>query len=155
MNKQIQEIEFSWQFENKKNHTIDNENHIKDFLRVLLNNTFKKKGFILNYIFLSKKDILSMNKKYLNHNYSTDVITFDFSDDFGIFGGDIYICPEIVNENAILYKTKFQNELLRVIFHGLLHLIGFDDNNEENILVMREKEEFCLKLYSEFILSYK
>jgi len=87
-----------------------------------------------------------MNKSYLNHNQFTDVITFDYSDDDQI-SGDIFISVEQVKENAVLYKTNGEDELRRVMVHGVLHLMGFDDGTETERKVMREMENEALHLW--------
>lgn len=140
----IQEIYF---YSQSSNDSFENESQISDFLKELVHNIYLKDSFLINYIFLGKNDILEMNRKYLNHTYPTDVITFDFSDDFGVFGGDIFICPEVVRENALEYNTDYQMELIRVMSHGILHLLGYDDTSEEEQQEIREQEEICLEIY--------
>lgn len=132
---------------------LDREDSIQRFLHDILIQEYGKTEFLINYIFVSKKEISEMNVKYLQHNYPTDVITFDFSDDYQVFGGDIFICHEIVQENAITYNEQFETELLRVICHGLLHLLGFNDKTKKEIAEMREKEEICLEYYRSRINS--
>lgn len=140
----IQEIYF---YSQTSDYTVENENTLSDFLKELLRHTYSKNSFLINYIFLDRKDISEMNKKYLNHEYPTDVITFDFSDDFGVFGGDVFVCPAVIRENAQEYGSVFEFELIRVMSHGILHLLGFDDVSEEALLEMREQEEICLEIY--------
>jgi probable rRNA maturation factor len=101
----------------------------------------------LNYIFCSDEYLLDINKQYLNHNYYTDVITFDNSDDDNEeIEGDIFISIDRVKDNALENKSTFARELHRVMVHGLLHLLGYRDKSEEEILEMREKEEAYLSL---------
>jgi len=113
----------------------------------ILVSIYKKDSYLLNYIFVSSEDIHELNKQYLGHDYSTDVITFDFSEDFGVFGGDIFICPEVVFENAGIYNALPEEELLRVICHGMLHLLGYDDKTEQDKARMLEQEEYCLEMF--------
>lgn len=83
--------------------------------------------------------------KYLQHDYFTDIITFDYCEKY-ILSGDLFISVDSVRENAFFYNTEFEDELNRVIVHGLLHLIGYDDHTEEDQKVMREKENYYLDL---------
>ena len=99
----------------------------------------------INIIFCSDPYILDLNIKSLNHHFFTDIITFDYCEG-DILSGDLYISVDTVRANAEFYNTDFDNELYRVIVHGLLHLIGYDDHSDEEIAVMRSKEVFCLNL---------
>lgn len=99
----------------------------------------------INIIFCSDPYILDLNIKSLNHHFFTDIITFDYCEG-DILSGDLYISIDTVRANAEFYNTDFDNELYRVIVHGLLHLIGYDDHSDEEIAVMRSKEDFCLNL---------
>jgi rRNA maturation RNase YbeY len=101
----------------------------------------------LNFIFTSDDYLLEINKKYLQHDYYTDIITFDYCVEDTI-SGDIYISVDRVKENAQEYNQSFLQELHRVMIHGILHLIGLDDHTEEEKIEMREAENKCLnKLY--------
>lgn len=84
--------------------------------------------------------------KYLNSNYLTDIITFDYTEDT-IISGDIMISIERVKDNAKTYKTTFHNELLRVIIHGILHLCGYKDKSSTEIKTMRKKENYYINKY--------
>lgn len=97
----------------------------------------------LSLIFCSDNYLLDMNKKYLNHNYFTDIITFNYNMDKTI-SGDLFISIDRVKENASELKQTFDNELYRVIFHGVLHLIGYDDKDEISVKEMKEKENYYL-----------
>lgn len=99
----------------------------------------------INIIFCSDPYILDLNIKSLDHHFFTDIITFDYCEG-DILSGDLYISVDTVRANAEFYNTGFDNELYRVIVHGLLHLIGYDDHSDEEIAVMRSKEDFCLNL---------
>lgn len=99
----------------------------------------------INIIFCSDPYILDLNIKSLNHHFFTDIITFDYCEG-DILSGDLYISVDTVRANAEFYNTDFDNELYRVIVHGLLHLIGYDDHSDKEIAVMRSKEDFCLNL---------
>lgn len=100
----------------------------------------------LNFIFCSDSHLLEINRTYLNHEYLTDVITFNQSDNAGEIEGDIFISIDRVRENAQLYNTHFLLELHRVIIHGVLHLCGYDDKNEASKIEIRGKEDFYLSL---------
>lgn len=96
----------------------------------------------LNYIFCSDEYLLSVNQQYLNHDFYTDIITFDNSEEIeGIVEGDIFISIDRVKENAEQLSKSFKEELLRVLAHGVLHLVGYDDHEDEDELVMRQKED--------------
>ena len=97
----------------------------------------------LSIIFCSDNYILDVNMKYLGHDYFTDIITFDYCKG-DLLSGDLFISVDSVRENALFYGTSFRDELDRVIVHGLLHLIGYDDHSEEDIELMRSKEDYCL-----------
>ena len=94
-------------------------------------------------IFCSDNYILDVNIKYLQHDYYTDIITFDYCEGNRL-SGDLFISVDSVRENAAFYGTEFADELNRVIVHGLLHLIGYDDHTEADIAVMRAKENYYL-----------
>lgn len=94
-------------------------------------------------IFCSDNYILDVNIKYLQHDYFTDIITFDYCEGNRL-SGDLFISIDSVRENAAFYKTVFAQELNRVIVHGLLHLIGYDDHTPEDVAVMRAKENYYL-----------
>ena len=104
----------------------------------------KKLGDV-NVIFCSDNYILDINLKYLQHDYYTDIITFDYCEGDRL-SGDLFISIDSVRENSEFYKTEFADELNRVIVHGLLHLIGYDDHSEEDIATMRSKEDYYLKI---------
>ncbi|PWJ55242.1 rRNA maturation RNase YbeY [Dyadobacter jejuensis] len=101
----------------------------------------------LNYIFCSDDYLLEINKEYLDHDYYTDIITFDNSEEEGIVEGDIYISIDRVRENAESFDSDFETELRRVLVHGLLHLLGFDDTTPDLKQVMRAKEDEYLLLF--------
>ncbi|HSZ72792.1 MAG TPA: rRNA maturation RNase YbeY [Cytophagaceae bacterium] len=108
----------------------------------------KKRIAALNYIFCTDKFLLSVNQKHLNHNTYTDIITFGYSPitDKEITG-DIFISIERVKENALTYETTFQNELKRVMAHGLLHLCGYKDKSASDKITMKKKEDKAVALF--------
>ena len=99
----------------------------------------------INIIFCSDNYILNVNMKYLQHDYFTDIITFDYCEGNSL-SGDLFISIDSVRENSLLYGTEFIDELHRVIVHGVLHLIGYDDHSEEQVKTMRYKEDYYLCL---------
>tara|TARA_B100000282_G_scaffold16197_1_gene11230 strand:+ start:95 stop:505 length:411 start_codon:yes stop_codon:yes gene_type:complete len=126
--------------------TLKNKRKIKNWLKDTIVNEKKKVGDI-NYIFCSKQYLKKMNNDYLSKNYETDVISFDFSKDNKI-SGDIYISSETVKKNSIIFNVCFNNELKRVMVHGLLHLLNYNDKSKQELKIMREKENFYINLNS-------
>ena len=114
------------------------------WLKMVAGSEMRRLGAV-NIIFCSDRYILDVNMKYLQHDYFTDIITFDYCEGDRI-SGDLFISIDSVRENALFYGTEFENELNRVMVHGLLHLIGYDDHTEEDIAVMRQKENYYLEM---------
>jgi probable rRNA maturation factor len=102
----------------------------------------------LNYIFCSDEYLHQINLDYLNHDTFTDIITFDNCEKKNVIEGDIFISIDRVNENAQKHKIDQSTELSRVISHGLFHLLGYKDKKKSDAIIMREKEEFAIKLFS-------
>lgn len=103
----------------------------------------------LNYVFCNDKTLLEINRKYLDHNFYTDVITFDLSFSPKEILADIYISFDRVRENAKNLRIPLKEELPRVMFHGLLHLCGYNDKTQVQKKVMTKKENFYVDLYFE------
>lgn len=101
----------------------------------------------LNYIFCSDEYLLTVNKTYLDHDYYTDIITFDNSETEGCIEGDIFISVDRVEDNGRTHKTPFEQEMLRVLAHGLLHLCGYGDKTDADIVTMRAKEADWLRAW--------
>lgn len=114
------------------------------WLKLVAESEVKKLGQV-NIIFCSDNYILDINQKYLQHDYFTDIITFDYCEG-NVLSGDLFISVDTVRENSIFYKTEFEEELNRVMVHGLLHLIGYDDHTEEDQKTMRSKENYYLEV---------
>lgn len=114
------------------------------WLKMVAESEIKRVGDI-SIIFCSDNYILDVNLKYLQHDYFTDIITFDYCEGPKL-SGDLFISVDSVRENAIYYGAEFEDELNRVIVHGLLHLIGYDDHTAEEQKVMRSKEDYYLGL---------
>lgn len=100
----------------------------------------------INYIFCSDEYLKDINVKYLNHDYYTDIITFPYRED-DVIQSDIYISVDRVAENAKDYDVPFEDELRRVMIHGLLHLMGYDDHEESDIAVIRAKEDYYIGVF--------
>ena len=123
---------------------LENEESIVSWI----SNTIISEGKLLgelSYIFCSDEYLYKMNLGYLNHDTYTDIITFNYCEDNTI-SGDVFISIDRVKENANDFNTAFQNELCRVIIHGVLHLIGYNDKTDEQQLEMTAKEDFYLSL---------
>ena len=114
------------------------------WLKLVAESEIRRLGDI-SVIFCSDPYILDVNLKYLQHDYYTDIITFDYCEGDTI-SGDLFISVDSVRENAAFYKTEFEEELNRVIVHGVLHLIGYDDHSEADKKEMRSKENYYLSL---------
>lgn len=124
-------------------HLVNEKKRIK-WIKDSIKNEAKKVGEI-SYIFCSDEYLHKMNLEYLNHDTYTDIITFDYTEE-NIVSGDIFISIDRVKENAIKFKTHFENELSRVIIHGALHLMGYKDKTPQQKEQMRSKEDFYLSL---------
>jgi probable rRNA maturation factor len=120
-------------------------------IRLLLKTIAETKGqkiVDLNYVFLHDDELLEINIEHLNHNTYTDIITFDLSEsESNGIEGEIYISTDRVKENSATHKTNETHELIRVISHGLLHLLGYKDKKPADAIVMRTEEEVCLSLW--------
>jgi rRNA maturation RNase YbeY len=99
----------------------------------------------ISYVFCSDAKILVVNKEFLNHDYYTDIITFDYTEG-DIISGDIYISVDTVRTNANAYNVSFENELFRIIIHGILHLCGIDDKAPGARMIMEQHENEALKI---------
>jgi rRNA maturation RNase YbeY len=118
------------------------KSHLKKYTKQLIINEKRQIGDI-SLILCSDKYLLDINIKYLNHNYFTDIITFNYVEG-NIISGDLFISIDRVKENAKEYQITWIKELYRVVFHGVLHLIGYNDKTEDEIKIIREKEDYYL-----------
>jgi len=118
---------------------------IKSWLVKIAQQENRKIGDV-NIVFYNDEHLLELNKQYLNHDTLTDIITFDYSEK-NILHGDICISIERVNENALQYHCAFEEELRRVMAHGILHLCGYKDKKEDEKQVMKQKEDEALALF--------
>ena len=128
----------------------------KKALQGFINNIYIKEKIKLerlDYIFCSDSFLLKINQSYLQHNFYTDIITFNLSEKELELIGEIYISLDRIKENSIKFKTPYKNELLRVIFHGALHLCGYNDKTKEENITMRQKENYYLALFLDFCFT--
>ena len=121
-----------------------NEEKHNTWIKNTINNEGKIAGD-LSFVFCDDEYLHKINLEYLNHDTYTDIITFDYTE-LNIIAGDIFISIDRVKENALSFNTLFENELSRVIIHGVLHLMGYKDKTEEESTLMRGKEDFYLNL---------
>lgn len=120
----------------------------KKLIRTWIKSTIMKEGKklgTLDFNFCSDEKLLEINREYLQHDYYTDIITFDFTKNNAV-SGDIYISLDRVKDNSHTHKTTYNSELMRVIIHGVLHLCGYKDKTRKDAALMREKEEYYLSL---------
>ena len=118
---------------------------LKAWIKEFVSNHGKKVGE-LAFVFCSDEKILEVNLNFLQHDYYTDIITFDYSEG-EVISGDIFISVERVLENATFHQVAYNTELLRVISHGVLHLIGFQDKEEKKKVEMTRNEDLCMSLF--------
>ena len=126
--------------------SLGNRTELKRFLE----NIFKQEGKslnYLNYIFCSDDYLRAINKTYLNHNYYTDIITFELSAKGGPVEGEVYISVDRVKENSLSFEVSFRKEVHRIIIHGALHLCGYGDKTKPGKREMTKREDFYLARY--------
>tara|TARA_B100000609_G_C17133326_1_gene391467 strand:+ start:379 stop:783 length:405 start_codon:yes stop_codon:yes gene_type:complete len=119
-------------------------NSTRNWIKKIILSEKKSLGDII-FVFCNDQFLLQKNIKYLNHDTLTDVISFDYSNESEI-NGDILISIERVKENAKLYNQTFSTELNRVMAHGLLHLLGYNDKSKEEAKIMKSKENYYLSI---------
>lgn len=133
-------IKFSYQTK----YVLKNTKDIKNWISNTILDSNQKEGSI-NYVLCDNEFITDINIKFLNHDYPTDIITFDYSDTDTI-NGEIYLSIEQIKENSKTYKTSISAELHRVVIHGILHLMGYKDKTKHEQFEMRAKEDYYLSL---------
>ncbi len=131
-----------------KNLKIKNKTKVRSLIKSLCLKENKKLGFI-NCVFCSDKYLVEINKKYLKNDYYTDIITFDHKETEDNVEGDLYISVERIKENAKNFRVTTEEELVRVIIHGVLHLIGYKDKSKKEKVIMTQKENKYISLYKE------
>lgn len=115
---------------------------LNSHLNLLIKKELKEVGDI-SVVFCSDKYLLEMNKQYLQHDYFTDIITFDYVEN-NVISGDLFISIDRISDNAKCFDTELIKELFRVVFHGVLHLVGYKDKTDEEQKIMTEKENYYL-----------
>lgn len=131
----VQDIDFS----------LKNKSSIKAWIKTVVEKEKRIPGDI-SFVFMSDQDLIKINREFLKHDTYTDIITFDYSEG-KIIHGEIMISVERVKENSAKLKTGFEDELHRVVIHGVLHLCGYKDKKKEEKALMRKMEEKYLKLF--------
>ena len=134
-------IEFHYENDFK----LSNDSVYKSWIEEVIESENRNAGE-LNYVFCGDEYLLRLHQEYLNKDDLTDIITFDYVDG-KTTSGDIFISTDRVKENAEIFNETFDRELLRVMSHGLLHLMGYSDKTEKEIQIMREKEEEKIKMF--------
>jgi rRNA maturation RNase YbeY len=125
---------------------LENTTNLKHFIESIFEKEMKNLDSI-NYIFCSDRVILEINKKYLNHDFYTDVITFDLSPNKIAIAAEVHVSIERIKDNAKQLGVSIKSELHRVIFHAALHLCGYDDKKKKDKEIMRKKENYLLTKY--------
>jgi len=138
-----QQLQF---FSEEIDFSLDKEDSVRDWILFVIEK-FDKKATEINYIFCSDEYLLGLNKEHLDHDYYTDILTFPYAHKDALeLISDIYISIDRVKENASSLGIAFEEELHRVMIHGILHLLGFDDHGEGAQEEMRERENEALEL---------
>lgn len=131
-----------------RNFSLKKRTVLKKYIESIFLNE-KKKLATINYVFVSDKRLLEINQQFLQHDYYTDIITFNLSEDRFI-KADIYISIDRVKQNSGILGVSFKSEIHRVIFHGILHLCGYKDKSRSEKAKMREKENKYLAGYEKY-----
>ena len=124
---------------------LDNENAYVVWISKVISSELKNEGEI-NYVFCDDDYLVEINQQYLDHDTLTDIISFDYSIGNELHG-DIFISVERVRENALDFNVDFEEELKRVMAHGILHYCGYKDKSGEDEILMRQKEEEKMKMF--------
>ena len=133
-------------FHELKTSGLKNRRKLNSFLKAKIESNGMETGAI-NFIFCSDDYLLEINRESLEHDYYTDIITFDLSESSNTIDADIFISVDRVHENSQSIDVLYENELHRVIFHGILHLLGFNDKSKPEASKMRIQENLMLKDY--------
>ena len=131
---------------------LTQKTHIRLFIETLFRKE-KRQLAGISYVFCSDEYLLKINQQFLQHDYYTDIITFGLSDANAPVEAEIYISVDRVKDNAVQLGTTFREEMLRVIFHGALHLCGYRDKKSAETMLMRKKETHYLRQFSKSITA--
>ncbi|MDN3678464.1 rRNA maturation RNase YbeY [Flavobacterium paronense] len=134
-------ISFNYEIDFK----LENEELYSGWISKVISSEMKKEGEI-NYIFCDDDYLVEINQQYLDHDTLTDIISFDYSIGNELHG-DVFISIERVRENAVHFNVDFDDELKRVLIHGVLHYCGYKDKSEDDEKLMRQKEEEKMKMF--------
>jgi len=134
-------IEFNYETE----FTLENEGAISNWISDVIKSENKKVGEI-NYIFCDDEYLLQINQEHLQHDFYTDIISFDYTVGNEI-NGDVFVSVERVKDNAVDFNVSFEEELKRVLVHGVLHYCGYKDKSEADVLLMRSKEDEKIAMF--------
>ena len=140
-----------WFYSGIEGFEVKNRNKLKEWIRGEIFKHRKSPGTI-NYIFVDDPAIYKINSDFLNHKTYTDIISFDYSEG-SIISGDIFISIDRVNENSNHFYTSFDEELKRVIIHGIFHFIGFQDSTENDKKKMRNLEDAALTSVKDLLIT--
>lgn len=138
---------------NLKVYSFDNSIN-KNKVHSLVNLLSKEMDFKIESLeinFISGSDIFVLNKSFLKHNSTTDIITFNYSKSKDLLDGELFISIDDAKKNAKIFKVSYKNEITRLIIHGILHLLGFDDTSREKKIIMKSYENRLLNTFN-FIL---
>lgn len=125
---------------------LKDRTELKSFIHLIFRKEERRVQSV-GFIFTNDNNLLGINKQYLGHDYFTDILTFDLSEKQSSISAEIYISCDRVRDNALVHRTTFKEEIHRVIFHGVLHLCGYNDKNRRQSKEMRDKEDFYLAKY--------
>lgn len=132
-------------FNYENDFVLENEEVYQEWISKIIESENFTEGEI-NYIFCDDDYLININVEYLNHDTYTDIISFDYSVG-NVLQGDIFVSTERVAENALNFKVPFDNELKRVLSHGVLHYCGYKDKTKEDVIIMRQKEDEKIALF--------
>lgn len=132
----------------RKNRPEIDKNALQSTIDILAKQ-HSKSSIQLTYIIMTDDELLEMNKTFLQHDYYTDIITFDLSEKETDIIGELYISMDRIIDNAEQYKVSRETEYVRVLFHGYLHLLGYKDKTQRDQKTMREQEEHCIEIYNQ------
>lgn len=127
------------------NHDLKNLNAVKSWINLVV----EKESYAiesLSYQFIDDQEMIIVNRKFLDHDSYTDIITFDYTENAKL-SADIFICSDRVLENAEKFNSSYENEMMRVLIHGVLHCLGYTDSSKEEKHLMRKKENESLELF--------